>query len=356
MTFHLRFVAAIVVGALALVGFTAVGAQACACGVMIAPEGDHVGVDAERAIVKLDSGVETIAMQMNMLGGAKDTALVVPTPSPARVSAADKKMFKVLDDFIEPDVRVVNDWWPDRRGDSGVAAKAAGAPDVVRQVQVGPLEATTLKGGTAKGLKKWLRAHDYVVPAAVRAGLNRYVKRGWSFVAVRLNSSADLAGGTPPLLIKFKSQTLVYPMRLSQAATTPQNVQVYLVGQHKMTRADRASDGSVEGNPSLQWAGRVDATNFDNAGLKQFFGTNDYLTVYLSHYDDPPNEITTDYRFVRAGDDDPWDPVVTKHHEVKVGGIFAGPLITAAVIALALAGAITAFVRTVRRRRRTPRA
>lgn len=347
MSLTLRLGAAIVVGALALVGFTAVGAEACACGAVAQPEGRSLTVDGESAMVKLDSGVETIAMQMNMLGGSKDAALIVPTPAPAKVRAGDKEMFAKLEDLIEPTVQVVDDWWPSSKTDG---APAASAPRVVRQAQVGPLEATTLKGGTAKGLKKWLHAHHYVLPETVRAGLKDYVDRGWSFVAVRLKSKRDLDGSTPPLLIRFPSQTLIYPMRLSKAATGTQHVKVYVVGKHKMTRADRDNSGSAAGSSSLEWAGRVDSGDFDNAGLKEFFGTYDYLTVYSSTYTDPRLQISSDYRFVRSGNDDPYQPAVTRHHDVKVGGIFAGPLIAAGAVALVLAAVIVFLVRTIRRR------
>ncbi|NYI69049.1 hypothetical protein BJY26_003355 [Spelaeicoccus albus] len=349
MSIRLRLGAAIVAGALALVGFTAVGAEACACGAMVPPKGSSVDVDAERALVKLDSGVETIALQLNMLGGSTEAALVVPTPAPARVSAGDTDMFTRLDELTEPEVRVVNDWWPSIGGDGATAVGSA--PTVVRQVQLGPLEATTLKGGTTKSLKKWLSAHHYVLSPAVRDGLADYVRRGWSFVAVRLKSHRDLNGGTPPLLIKFPSKTLVYPMRLSRAATEPQHVRMYVVGQHKMTRADSDNSGSAAGSSSVEWAGRIASADLDNAGLKEFFGTNDYLTVFSSVYTDPRLQISSDYRFVRAGDDDPYQPVQTRHHSVQVGGIYAGPLIAVAVAVLVLAGIITLVVRVLRRRK-----
>ncbi len=51
-----------------------------------------------------------------------------------------------------------------------------GALDVVSQVQLGPLEATTLAGGDVAGLQKWSADNGYAIKAAVLQAMNPCVR------------------------------------------------------------------------------------------------------------------------------------------------------------------------------------
>jgi hypothetical protein len=57
-------------------------------------------------------------------------------------------------------------------------------------------------------------------------------------VAMRLTSTDQLNGRLAPVKLVFASDRLVYPMRMSAAAQTPQRVVVYTLGAHRMKRTD----------------------------------------------------------------------------------------------------------------------
>jgi hypothetical protein len=109
---------------------------------------------------------------------------------------------------------------------------------VLRQVQLGPLEATTLTGGDVSGVQQWLNAHGYTMRPEVVARLDPYLTQGWAMVAMRLTSTDQLNGRLAPVKLVFASDRLVYPMRMSAAAQTPQRVVVYTLGAHRMKRTD----------------------------------------------------------------------------------------------------------------------
>ncbi|GAB06569.1 hypothetical protein GOAMR_55_00005, partial [Gordonia amarae NBRC 15530] len=130
-------------------------------------------------------------------------------------------------------------------GDGAVAGAAApggatGAsdPQVLSRVQLGPLDVTTLTGGDLTGLQKWLSGNGYQLKPAVSAALAPYVSERWSFVAIKLTSRAALSGPLDPIRMVFNSGKLVYPMRMSVAATGPQLVDLYVIADHRQLRSD----------------------------------------------------------------------------------------------------------------------
>jgi hypothetical protein len=191
----------------------------------------------EVALVHWDGTTETIFMQLALNASTDNVALVVPTPAPASVAPGDKATFVELDSLTAPQIQQRRHWKLGMGvGASAPMARAPGAPDVVSQVHLGPLVATTLAGGDLAGLQKWLADNGYAIRSAVSDALGPYVRDGWSFVAMRLTSTAPIVGGLSPVRMTFQSSQLVYPMRLSVAAPSPEQVTVFTLSDHRQQR------------------------------------------------------------------------------------------------------------------------
>ena len=176
-----------------LLGVGAPGvAVACACGGIVSPDVGAQIAD-EEALVALAGDRETIVMRLNLSSTADNAALIVPTPSPASVSSADRSVFASLAELSAPRVETRRHF---TFGEGMIAegASRAAAPTVVAQVQLGPLEATTLTGGNVSSVTQWLDAHGYTMRREVVAQLDPYLDQGWAFVAMRLTSSERLDG------------------------------------------------------------------------------------------------------------------------------------------------------------------
>jgi hypothetical protein len=155
-----------------LLGMQAVApAAACACGVPAPRPGQDVIVDKEHAIVSWDGDRERIELLLDMLTDADDVGLIVPTPSPAEVTAGDRQTFVDIEEAIQPKQVTVDDWWAGDQGDG--AAGGAAPPVVLDQVQLGPVEATTLEASDADGLTAWLDENGYEIRDEIAAGLDQ---------------------------------------------------------------------------------------------------------------------------------------------------------------------------------------
>lgn len=296
----------------------AVPASACACGAFAPGPGAQVGSGGEQAIVSMSGERERIDLLLDLRSDdARNTGLVFPTPTPATVSAGDRDDFAAIAEEIRPDVVEEWSWW--ERGGDAAGGAAPGDPQVLAEVRIGPVEATTLAASDADGLTRWLDERDYAVPSAVSERFAGYVERGWSFVALRIESDAVLEGGLDPLRFEFDSDDPVYPLDLSRAATDPQSVQLYLLGDGRLDVATLDHPGTPLVRADVRWAAPVVDPRLAELG--------DYLTVVDLFFPEPSADIPGDLVAVPAADDGDVRPVTTVHRTYALGGLALGPLL-----------------------------
>lgn len=318
-------------------GGVAIPAGACACGAPAPQPGSEVDVDRETAIVRWDGELEEIVMRLDMRSDAGSTGLVVPTPSPATVSLGDAAVFDAITEEIAPETIVEYDWWGIPMLGAGEGAPGGGAPEVLAQVQLGPVEATTLAASDTAGLQQWLDENGFALSDAVEAELEPYVADGWSFVALRLNGEEPLEGALDPIRFTFETDALVYPMRMSRASEHEQFVRLFIFGDHRAEVTNAAGAYYTVAH----------AAPVQDAGLQPLGA---FLTVADLAWYDPASEITEDLDIADAPDDTPVVQTITRTEMVEVLGFPAGPLIVGGVVVLILVLAILLVVLLNRRR------
>ena len=316
--------------AILVLGQVASPASACACGGPAPIPGTEVDVDRETAIVRWDGQLEEIIMQLDMRSDAGETGLVVPTPSPATVTAGDPAVFESLLAAMEPEIVVEWDWWGGGLGGYGDGAPAGGAPpEVLARVQLGPVEAVTLAASDTAGLQDWLATNGYALSDAISAELDPYVAAGWSFVALKLTGEEAFDGTLDPIRFTFESDSLVYPMRMSHAADSPQTVRLYVLGDHR-AEVTRPGGERLNAVTHVPWAGPLDDPALLELGA--------FLTVIDLYFEDPATQITSDLAIEDAAADDAVGQTRTEVRRVEVLGVAAGPLVAVVVAVLLFVG------------------
>lgn len=327
-------------------------AQACACGGVVDRPGFDMTVNGETAVVAWDGSTETVAIRLAAKGDAVDAGLLIPTPAPAKAELGDAQMFDDLATVSEPRVEEEFHLFGPAAlfGDgsdssSGGAPSAPGSVQVLEQVTLGPLEATTLAADDPAALDDWLSEHDYEMSPDFAALVTPYTDEGWAFVAVRLSGEGTaLAGELPPISLSFASDEIVYPMRMSQGAKEQQVTRTYVLGEHRVERTDpTASEGS---SAQVAFAGTVPAAQVTSPALRALVAEQPYLTTIDQTFGMPSEQVRSDFTFGQAADDTAYQVVVTKD-------TYGIPIDVAILIAL-VAGGIGFAVVTVLRRRRQP--
>ncbi|MGN2641868.1 DUF2330 domain-containing protein [Nocardia takedensis] len=319
-------------------------ASACACGGVVSP-GNSATVNDEVALAGWDGRRETVVMRLGLESGTDHAALIVPTPAPAKVEAGSAATFTELSRLTAPEIVTEHRWFSGDGYDGATSAAAppGGGPTVLERVQLGPIEATTLAGGTLDGLREWLNANGYQMKPEIIATLDPYLRENWSFVAIRLTGADTLRGALDPIRIGFDSDRFVYPMRMSAAATTPQTVRLYLLSDHRMQRSDTDAGKQYTG---VEFAGRIGDTA--DPQLRELSADGrDYLTE-LEVGIVEPSAITSDFTFTAAPSDESHRARITVVDHVELFGYPAGTVILGAA-GLAAAVVVLALVRVVRR-------
>jgi hypothetical protein len=300
----------------------------------------------EVALAHWNGSSETIVMQLALNADTNNVALVVPTPTPATVTEGDRATFAELDTLTAPRVQQRRHWVLGRTGSGAPAPLEAAArrgPTVVNQVHLGPLEATTLAGGDLSGLQKWLDDNGYAIRPAVSDALGPYLRDGWSFVAMRLTSSDPIVGGLNPVRLTFQSSHLVYPMRLSVAAPSPQQVTIFTLSDHRQQRTDADAAAGSGQSVQVQFAGSVSADVRDPLLRELTADHGGYLTKMQVNIPKPA-QIASDFTFGNAANDDAYRQVIYVDRDIVIPIeliVFAGFLfmvIAATVIVLVVRG------------------
>ncbi|MFI9046254.1 DUF2330 domain-containing protein [Streptomyces sp. NPDC053427] len=334
-------------------------AYACGCGAMVVDPKTTMSVDRETSAVRWDGRTEQIVMSLTVAGTAPDAAWIMPVPHRATVKLGDSQLFNELTALTAPADEERSYFWP-RSGDwpfswgdtTGDAAPMPGARGpgvgVVGRERLGPFDVARLTATDPDALRGWLKSHGFRLPDSLATALRPYVAQHWEYVAIRLAPAARngyLSGTLDPLHLTFASDRLIYPMRLSRLARTPQSLGLYVLAPHRMEPR-----GTIGGSrPDVFFAGRIKPGRTAVGDLAG--GDGAYLTAIDQSFP-RPERITGDHELRRAAADTPYRRVHYIYVLMKVGDIPAWLLAVGGALGLAAGyGVVIALVLRRRRRR-----
>ncbi|WP_418961351.1 DUF2330 domain-containing protein [Streptomyces tritici] len=331
-------------------------AYACGCGAMVPDRNQRIGVDQETSAVRFNGRTEQIVMRFTVRGDAERAAWIMPVPSRADVELGDPRLFHDLEWLTRPEEKHRYYFWP-RNGDwpfadgdgAGAAAPAPGADGggvgVVGQERLGPFDVARLTATDPAALSGWLKKNGFEFSEGLKDALRPYVDLKWEYVAVKLapeEQGQKLQGELDPLKIRFASHELVYPMRLSKLAKTPQSLRLFVLADHRMEPQSDLGGGK----PEVAFAGRIDTPEGPVAAL------TDGQPVYLTEIDQrfpQPEKINSDHVLRVADADTPYREVYYTDRLLTVGDGIPVWMLTVGGVLAAAAG-VTVAIRVRQRR------
>lgn len=340
-------------------------AYACGCGAMVHGTGTRLAVRQETSAVRWDGRSEQIVMSLTVDGNAPKAAWIMPVPHRATVTLGDRALFSDLEKATAPVYKDRDHFWPEDGdwpfardhhsvGDGAGPPMAAAPPvGVVDRQRLGPFDVARLTATDPEALRSWLARNGFQLPPALSTELQPYVAQKWEYVAIRLapaSGDGSLTGTLDPLKLAFASDRLVYPMRLSRLAKTPQSLNLYVVSAHRME-----PESPIGGaRPEVLYAGRVPQERGELARFAGVSHTSEGNTPYLTALSQSfrqPSAITGDHELTRAADDTPFQRVIWTDRLMRIAGIPAW-LLTVTTALAALTTTALLLVRRVLRRRR----
>ncbi|MEW2178217.1 DUF2330 domain-containing protein [Streptomyces sp. NPDC005406] len=339
-------------------------AYACGCGAMVVDRTAQVSVDRETSVVGWDGSTEQIVMRLTVRGDAPEAAWIMPVPHRATVELGDASLFSELQTLTAPVSATRHYFWPrakdwpfggsGHRSGDGAAAPGAQPVEVVGRERLGPFDVARLTATDPAALEGWLKENGFELPDRLATALRPYVAQKWEYVAVRLapeESGGTLSGTLDPLRLRFASDRLVYPMRLSRLAATPQSLGLYVLAAHRMEPR-----GAIGGRqPEVTYAGRVDTGQERDAypALGALTGGKPVFVTAIDQAFPRPELIDGDHELRAAPADTAYRTTYYRDELLTLGGAPAWVL-TLLGGALAVAAALFLALRARRRRPVTP--
>src|ERR1043165_9394589 len=205
--------------------------------------------------------IETFTVQPKFEGNALDFGMVIPTPTQPKLSEMPRDFFKHLAYYtimkrrefpvskllplIEPqdDTRLLREF--SRSGAPGKAfmfmaeEKAEqGRKPAIKILEVGvvgSLDYKIIEAGRADDLFQWLKDNKYSY-SGDEATLNFYIQKKWLFTVMKIdtmqmkrNKDGTFDGEVTPTRFQFKSEKLVYPLKITQISVREKTEALFYV-------------------------------------------------------------------------------------------------------------------------------
>lgn len=197
-------------------------------GIYIPPVDYYIASSGQKAVIIHEKGQETLILSTQFRGDAKNFGWVVPVPTRPEVSKSSDELFTSLEELTAPKYY--------DRGLGGVTPMAgkgeveeAQSVQVLETKRVGVYEIKVLEASDSQALAKWLSENKYMYPKEGGYILDEYIQKRWFFVAAKIDAAALEAVGTTktlkeghalPIKLVFKSDKIVYPLKISSIQTS----------------------------------------------------------------------------------------------------------------------------------------
>jgi len=195
-------------------------------------------------------------------------------------------------------------------------APTLGVPrvEVVKGERVGIYDVRVIRSDQPRAIVEWLNANGFRFTEADTKAFAQYVQHGWCFVVAKLGPSADkqkheitMEGLAAPLIMRFPTETPVYPLALTATTGRKTKVLLYVAAQRKV-----ACDERME----LQYAGELRSGMPMPAETdpEDFFSETDLALSFICRFQATltPEQMQTDLTFRFAPDNEPH-----RHHVVR---------------------------------------
>jgi hypothetical protein len=226
---------------LAIVLFIFLPASVYADGCFLWQGGADLNEPMQKAIIYFDDATEVLILQVKYEGAAEEFAWVVPLPSRPTITAID------TDDNPFREISMYTRIRRYARHRKGAMMETPGADKVVvleRRI-IGVYDTAVLAAREATALANWLSTNGFDFPASRTDVLGHYARKGWFFVAMRIDPARlgdhEIGGlkygELQAMRFTFNTQEMVYPLKISSVNSGHTEVLLYLLAEEPMMLA-----------------------------------------------------------------------------------------------------------------------
>ncbi|MBU0707752.1 DUF2330 domain-containing protein [Patescibacteria group bacterium] len=199
-----------------------VPAGVLADGIIVPPFDYMVYETDQKAVIFYEDGVEIMVVSISFEGDADDFGWLIPVPSQPTVAKSSDELFVSLQDIT---TEYYDGGFSSSYHEGVLSDDIKSSVTIIETQNIDYYEVTTLQASDSDALSGWLEENEYNFPSGASSVLTDYIDNSWYFVAMKinaqeLNSLAEqdlMTGHATPIEIKFASDKIVYPLKISGA-------------------------------------------------------------------------------------------------------------------------------------------
>ena len=185
------------------------------------PIGERVSESGQKAIIAWN-GTHEILMLSTDVSSSKESEVVeiMPLPSNPTISKGEKQSFLKVKTLVNTYLAVISSGVTFTR-QWGFGGSTAPQITITFQQMIGVHYLTVVRAEEANELIQWLEnfleteGYSKELPSDLESLLSYYVQNGMSFFVIDLIETNSTVRTIDPLVYKFRSQNLYYPLRIS---------------------------------------------------------------------------------------------------------------------------------------------
>jgi hypothetical protein len=213
----------------------------------------------QKAIILHDGEREEMLLQVKYQGPLEEFGWLIPVPALPTIVEGSMGPFYELSILTQQQ----SGGYPPTAGTRSVPQ---GRPEnqvkVIELKTVGAYEVVVLSAKDADNLTQWLKAHDYSLPDGKQEIIDDYIRRGWFFVAAKIQLNKEVAfrlvpkvgqngatipsktrdllqkqlvtGELHPVLIGFDSPRCIFPLKISSVGGKASEVSIYVLSSEPL--------------------------------------------------------------------------------------------------------------------------
>ena len=186
--------------------------------------------------------------------------------------------------------------------------------EIVKAEKAGIYDVKVIRSQSAKAILDWLRENGFNFSETDKQVFEEYISRGWCFVVAKIEPEPEtekhkiVSGGmVAPLILKFETETAVYPLALTSTVGAETEILLYTFSENKLSCGERLTLRNARKKQSTYLILNLLLTAEPQERAKELFADiPEYMYFCKFKKKLKPEEMNKDLEFEFAPDNEPY--------------------------------------------------
>ena len=186
--------------------------------------------------------------------------------------------------------------------------------DIVKAEKAGIYNVKVIRSQSAEAILGWLRENGFGFSETDKQVFEEYIGREWCFVVAKVEPEPEtekheiVSGGmVAPLILKFETETAVYPLALTSTVGAETEILLYTFSENKLSCGERLTLRNARKKQSTHLIRNLLLAAEPEAKAKELFADiPEYMYLCKFKKKLKPEEMNKDLEFEFAPDNEPY--------------------------------------------------